>query len=673
MNDVVKSGFAAFLALLTLSSAMACDSYDPTTNQLMVPLGVIGTTDYTTTVITVGNVVALNGGSASSNYDSYDPATNRLTIPCVQVGGQTFTNVSITVGTVVSVGDSRSTTGPTASKMIASISVCKVGAGPSGSCPSGSVDSLQPILAPAAQGGGVINAYGGLLGVSDEHVTILPPGTFPAHTSDYLFLVASQTALSQGQGPGLVVLTGGAGPDANGQWTLDYAPDYGRYKPSNSAGSQNGEVFTSSVGLKNCPVVTDATLQDPTFDLIYAAPGSVVIDPTNPSNTGPGDLLMAYEGTNTCIGVTNQGDSGNFYSTVGIATSLDHGVTWPTYRANWVSLPGQSTRGPNAPLGALGNQVCMGNDCTSTPPAGYGRYAVLDRPVSAAAAIQAGQPLNHDMGNSALSAFVDDVNVATGTYLYVVSNYNTGPPDLGGFQFDSSAVTTGIAIARAQLNGGSAPLQFMKWYGPSVSYANGRASGSFAEVTPAALPQGVTCSAGTCPPFPNNKGLGSAGGGLDSPIFPTNPGGGQNSPSFKTCQGAAQSQGMPSISYVQDTHQYLLTFVCSSPVDPSSLSAGPGAAWFYSTLDATQYDLSRQDKWSAPQEIIGSWSPFDSNNPCGASGNFRSYSGWYPTFMSMNLKPGHLSISGYVAFLKGCAGGGGGRQFSSRTFTITTN
>ena len=129
---------------------------------------------------------------------------------------------------------------------------------------------------------------------------------------------------------------------------------------------------------------------------------------------------------------------------------------------------------------------------------------------------------------------------------------------------------------------------------------------------------------------------------------------------------------MPSISYVEETHQYLLTFVCLSPTDPSTGSGPAGAAWFNSTLDATRYDLSRQDKWSAPQEIIGSWSPYDSNNQCG-SGSFRYYSGWYPSFMSMGRKPGHLSTSGYVFFLKGCAGGGSGREFSSRTFTMTTN
>ena len=40
--------------------------------------------------------------------------------------------------------------------------------------------------------------------------------------------------------------------------------------------------------------------QDPTFDLSYAAGGSVVIDATQP----PGNLLLAYEGTNTCVGIT---------------------------------------------------------------------------------------------------------------------------------------------------------------------------------------------------------------------------------------------------------------------------------------------------------------------------------------------------------------------------------
>jgi hypothetical protein len=568
---------------------------------------------------------------------------------------------------------------PLTKPQIASISICKASSGPiaSGGCPSGSVDSLQAVIAPASQGGGVIDNYGGLFGISDEHVTILPPGTFPSHANDYLVMAASDTKLGQGDGAGLVVLTAGAGPDANGQWTLDFAHEYGLYKPTNSIGSQNGQLFLAAMGHGNCPVVSNFALQDPTFDINYAAPGSVVIDPTNPNNSGPGNVLMIYEGTTYCFGVSGSGVSGNFYSTIGIATSLDHGVTWPTYRNNWVPLPGTNpTLGPNAPYGALGSKVCMGNDCTTTPPVNYGRYAVLSQPVTVPTIMSLGQPLGNtvgnNMGNSEPSAFVDDMKATANPYLYIVSRYMTGPTDLGGFHFDTSAVTGGIGVARAQLNGGSAPLQFTKWFGPTVNYTNGTASGSFVEQTPSVLPTGVTCSAATCPPYPSNKGMGNTGGGLESPIFPTNPKGGSNSASYKTCQGSGQVQWMPSISYVEATQDYLLIFVCLSPSDPGTQTGTAGAAWFYSTLDATQYDLSRQDKWSVPQEIIGSWSSYDSTFQCGATSTFQNYAGWYPSLMSLGLKPGHLSSNGYIFFLKGCAGGGPGRQFSSRAFTIST-
>src|SRR5262249_2758962 len=61
---------------------------------------------------------------------------------------------------------------------------------------------------------------------------------------------------------------------------------------------------------------------DPEFDLNYAAPGSVVEDPTRPS----GNLIMIYEAENHCSGAVWQHD---FYATVGLARSADRGKTWP--------------------------------------------------------------------------------------------------------------------------------------------------------------------------------------------------------------------------------------------------------------------------------------------------------------------------------------------------------
>jgi hypothetical protein len=107
-----------------------------------------------------------------------------------------------------------------------------------------------------------------------------------------------------------------------------------------------------------------------------------------------------------------------------------------------------------------------------------------------------------------------------------------------------------------------------------------------------------------------------------------------------------------------------------SPSDPNPQNGAPsstaeGAAWFYSTSN----DLTAQS-WSAPSEIQGSWNTFAA---CESGPNDPYYNGWYPTLMSLGKKPGHLSMTGYVFYLTGCQGGGtpGGREFSSRAFTIT--
>jgi len=136
--------------------------------------------------------------------------------------------------------------------------------------------------------------------------------------------------------------------------------------------------------------------------------------------------------------------------------------------------------------------------------------------------------------------------------------------------------------------------------------------------------------------------------------------------SFRNCEGPTQNQFAGSISYVEETHQYLLTFVCVSTGDPklgpNQPGANRGAAWLWST----SYDLSEQTKWTPPTEIPGSWSDFDNSCDC------PDYKGYYPTFMSPEKSAGQLSLHGYVFYLWGCQGGGtpGGRQFSSRAFKI---
>jgi hypothetical protein len=523
-----------------------------------------------------------------------------------------------------------------APRRIASMSVCLPGAAAAGSCAIGFADTLAAVSAPAAQGGGSINAYGGLTTLADEHSTILSPGTLPGH-SDYLFFVASRTNLNP-VSSGVVVLSGGRGPDAKGQWTLDFASDYGPFAPDAAAGSRNGQVFESAMQHPRCPTVASAKAQDPTFDLNYADPGSIVLDPTNAANKGPGSLLMIYEGTNRCIGLTggsNTAAGNNFFSTIGVATSNDAGHSWPSYRfaldamgAPQYPLPSQDpAQGPLLPNGATGTDVCIGNDCVSPPwppDHNYGRYAVLGPQVSVAAAMMSSATaggLTGNVGDSVPSAFVDDVAAGSTRYVYEVHNYVPGPAGLGNPVLPNGQ-NSDLVIARAALNGGTAPLSFAKWY------------------------QGAFAQAGM--------------GGLESPIFP------RGSP--QNCEGTGQLRTMASLHYVDDTQQYLLTFVCIAPAgDPLTGSPGPGAAWFFATND----DLSKVDQWSAPQEIAGSWAPFDRTvSSCS------DWTGWYPSFMSLGRRPGHLTATGYVFHMAGCTdvgGGAGGRQYSSRIFTITTN
>ena len=498
---------------------------------------------------------------------------------------------------------------------IVSISVCSPnGTGGLGSCPSGSFDTQQIVLAPDNSGIS-IDKYGNLGATSDEHATIFPPGTL-RNNPDYLFWVAAGTTASN-KAIGVVVLSGGSGPDKNGQWTFDFAKvdGYGSYL------SGYGPIFLPPVGGR-CPEVPDGNPahQDQTFDLSYASPGSVAIDPTG----SPGDLVMIYEGGNACVGVTKAvNPSNNAYLSLGVATSMDYGHTWPTYRGtqkfDFVQLPLKNkSTGPGTGLGALGISVCVGNDCTITPPATYGRYAVLTPQTTLASVMEKGKELGTILGYGEPSAFLDDIDGKQAPYLYVIHGYKPGEADPSLSNNRDSDLT----LARAHLNGGTTQLSFRKW--------NGKAFAA--------------------------PGL----GGVDRPILPD----GQ----YVNCVDQIQSRHQASISYVDELHLYLLTFVCLSPTDPVSGSGAgksKGAAWFYST----SADLSDPGQWSTPQEIVGSWGEYD------ISGGCLDYKGWYPTLMSPGKKPGHLATSGTIFYMWGCQGGGApeGRQYSSRVFTISTS
>ncbi|HXA16920.1 MAG TPA: hypothetical protein VN380_08015 [Thermoanaerobaculia bacterium] len=383
---------------------------------------------------------------------------------------------------LAALSEASSTFGQTHPASIASITVCSpAGTSGAGSCPQGTFDTHQIVLGPD---GSSVNPSAGTA-IPDEHSSVFAPGTLNGNP-DYLFFVASTAPVHADIG--VLVLSGGSGPDKNGQWTMDYAKadGYGSYP------SGYGQIFQSPSGT-HCPVVADGNPahQDQTFDLNYAAPGSIVLDPTSPS----GNLVMIYEGTITCFGQTGGGRSTGFYSTVGVATSRDFGHTWPTYRGTstftFVPIPGQSTtQGPAMPSGALGAATCMGNDCSSTPPAAYGRYAVLSSSIPVSAAMATGQPLSSSIGDSEMAAFLDDASSGAAPYVYSTYDFNPG----AGTLVDPQQTSANLMIARAQLNGGTAPLKFFKW--------NGTTFGA----------QGV--------------------GGIDSPVFPSG--------SFQNCEAPAQ-------------------------------------------------------------------------------------------------------------------------------------
>jgi hypothetical protein len=171
-------------------------------------------------------------------------------------------------------------------------------------------------------------------------------------------------------------------------------------------------------------------------------------------------------------------------------------------------------------------------------------------------------------------------------------------------------------------------------------------------------------------------------GGEESSIFPVS----STKAAHASCQDPSQNQFMGSISYVYETHQYLLIFLCTSgsdPANPAHPAPQPdsnttfqqrGAAWFYSTLDANLYDLSRQDQWSTPAEISGSWHWFDSNgNDSNGRNPYCIYDGWYPSFMSLGSPSGRLSTTGYAFSMDGCTDQGAGRSrfYRSRVFNIS--
>ena len=215
--------------------------------------------------------------------------------------------------------------------------------------------------------------------LSDEHTTILPPAL---GSNAYLFFSASAVAGATG---GAVVLQ-----------TTDLIN-------FTAASGYPAQVMTPAIGFNACKASFD-----PQFDLNYAAPGSVVQDPTLPA----GNLIMIYEAENHCPGALHQQP---YYATVGFARSSDNGKTWPA--------PVDSEFG------------------------GPNRHPILKSPIA-----ESTTPVTNPVsqGNAIPSAIVA-TNAMQESYLYIV--FQDSDPGNDGM----------LRMARAKL-GASGQISLFKWF-----------------------------------------------------------------------------------------------------------------------------------------------------------------------------------------------------------------
>ena len=103
-HEMLKKFVTVFVFSVVSFVSKAQDAYDGV--YLTIPKVAIANTLYRNVKISVGQVLAVNGGTPTKDYDTYIPATNTLRIPSVVVGGSTYTNVQISVGQVFAVGES---------------------------------------------------------------------------------------------------------------------------------------------------------------------------------------------------------------------------------------------------------------------------------------------------------------------------------------------------------------------------------------------------------------------------------------------------------------------------------------------------------------------------------------------------------------------------------------
>jgi hypothetical protein len=225
-----------------------------------------------------------------------------------------------------------------------------------------------------------------LAGFDDDHTTFLPQ----ASGAPYLVFGGASAGVSSDLWGAVVLQT--TELMTTELTTFDFAPGY------------NFPVLTSPNRFTKCNPFGD----DTEFDENYAAPGSVLQDPTLPA----GNLMMIYHAENHCPGGVFQRP---FYATVGFTRSSDNGRTWPAPEG-----------------GELG---------------GPSRYAVIRSPEPPPTGP------HRALGDAAPSALVYK-SVDGDYYLYVAYAY-----------YSSSGQS--VRAARAKL--GADPLTFMKWHNGSFS------------------------------------------------------------------------------------------------------------------------------------------------------------------------------------------------------------